>query len=1392
MTGKYVRRLLAALLTLAMVAALLVVPAAAEAATYTFDAAELTAAADKEPLTGAAFAEGYIATFGELTKRTSSDGSVKSVEVGKAGKSGFTFTVGGTAQVKVEFSSTGGSNSSTVGLWDANDQLVANNEGLSVVSGTGKTPVTWTGLSAGTYKVVSPDATEYDRGARVYTITVEDSAGARAPRKAWAEVADPAVTGVKVEGGRIQVSYTMDVGYDGADAVTVTMLGDVTAAADGKDGVAVFTPKASGKYTFSVTATREGETDKTGHSDQAVDFTLPLAAPVIANATSNGEGKLNVDWDAVAEATGYNVYMDGAAKPVNAQPITGTDFEVTGLALDSTHSFTVTALRGSEESAHSEAKEGTATAKRQQAWRFATFGASTKADKNYAEGDLNRDGKVRVVSSAGAGKILANSTDGIAFYYTAIPADQNFTLRSKVHVNGWENRSAQNGFGVAALDRVGDRATDFWNNSYMALGVRYAYYYDKDTGTIYAEEDPNHLGEKINMRLGIASIAKSGVTQEGLDAMGGEITTPPGFTTSTQPLESYAVAEGKGPGTYNLVAGGTALEWPSLDGALSDFVLEVQRNNTGYFLSYYDLDGKLIKQNKTYEPDALNQLDSEFIYAGFFTAREMDATFSDVTLKVNDPSQDPAPEAKPKTKLQPKALIYSSATANTADYTLITSANVAGGVQVTVNGGSPVSGRVETPDGRSDIPVKLEPGTNQVEMTFTPDAQQTFDDPDLELGSTGAVNQAITVTYDTRMAGRKYLYVAPFGSAMGDGSALRPLDVQTALDLAAPGQTIVVKGGRYRFTSPITMRKGMNGTQAQPIYLLADPAAQAKPVFDFTGASDGILLNADWWYLFGIGVTGAVGEGVSIGGSHNVLDQVDTYYNQATGIQISRVSRVDATIDRWPSYNLVLNCTSYGNADPGYSDADGFGAKLTAGVGNVFDGCVAYHNADDGWDLYAKAENGPIGKTVVKNCVAYGNGYLEDGTNAGDGNGFKLGGESITAYHELRNSFAFNNKNCGVTTNSCPDVQVYDTTIYNNEKNNLSLYTKLAKNTDFAAQGVLSMKDSAIKSGKENGDNFAPVGSQDKSKYTGNSNYYWDGAKTVNDAGTQVEADVFASLDFKGFTRRSDGTVDLGDFLKKTDKAPADAGADGTGTPSLKVEPIAVVSVENGVTITAYPDGEHVFVTAGANGDKVVDVTDAASLGVAVVSIPTGTPAPAAPFADVSADHWAAQAVNALAGMELVKGVDETAHVYDLTSPVTRSSLAQMLTRLCQGQGGSATFSDVAADAWYAKAVAWCAQSGVVTGYAGGTFGPDDPITREQLCLMLQRCANLLGAETSKTAALNDFADAAKVSPWAQNAMAWAVEAGIVTGKDGKTLDPQGTASRAETAAMVWRFVKMI
>lgn len=166
----------------------------------------------------------------------------------------------------------------------------------------------------------------------------------------------------------------------------------------------------------------------------------------------------------------------------------------------------------------------------------------------------------------------------------------------------------------------------------------------------------------------------------------------------------------------------------------------------------------------------------------------------------------------------------------------------------------------------------------------------------------------------------------------------------------------------------------------------------------------------------------------------------------------------------------MLNCTSYLNADAGYEDADGFAAKLTVADGNVFDGCIAAYNADDGWDLFAKVETGAIGQVVIQNCVAFKNGYVLDENgqevDAGNGNGFKMGGSSISGHHILRNSVSFGNKAKGIDSNSCPDIEAYSSTSYNNESFNVAFYTNDAKNTAFIAKESCPLRIAAMQQGR--------------------------------------------------------------------------------------------------------------------------------------------------------------------------------------------------------------------------------------------------------------------------------------------------------------------------------------
>ena len=117
---------------------------------------------------------------------------------------------------------------------------------------------------------------------------------------------------------------------------------------------------------------------------------------------------------------------------------------------------------------------------------------------------------------------------------------------------------------------------------------------------------------------------------------------------------------------------------------------------------------------------------------------------------------------------------------------------------------------------------------------------------------------------------------------------------------------------------------------------------------------------------------------------------------------------------------------------------------------------------------------------------------------------------------------------------------------------------------------------------------------------------------------------------------------------------------------------------------------------------------------------------------------------------------------------------------------------DVEKGIWYADAVLWASDLGIVTGYSNtGKFGPADSITREQMAVMMYRYAIRRGYDVSKKADFGKFSDSFRVSKFAEDAMQWAVGMGIIAGKDnGTKLDPQGNASRAECATIIMRFVE--
>jgi len=268
------------------------------------------------------------------------------------------------------------------------------------------------------------------------------------------------------------------------------------------------------------------------------------------------------------------------------------------------------------------------------------------------------------------------------------------------------------------------------------------------------------------------------------------------------------------------------------------------------------------------------------------------------------------------------------------------------------------------------------------------------------------------------------IYVAPEGDDRAAGTPESPLaSPAAAFARAAPGDVIRLLPGTYRLSE--TLRAARDGTEHSPIRVEpADP--NTRPVFDFSAQptdskSRGIELPRDWWQIVGLEIVGAGDNGINITGGHNLVQQCIVRECRDSGIQLGSGA----------NHNLVSDCDSFRNADPHNrgENADGFAAKGRIGPGNVFRNCRAWENCDDGWDLW----EAPL-PVRIENCLAFRNGInLWAIPNfAGDGNGFKLGGNHVPAAHVVlrcvaidhpHRGFDQNNNAAGLTIEDCLAVR---------------------------------------------------------------------------------------------------------------------------------------------------------------------------------------------------------------------------------------------------------------------------------------------------------------------------------------------------------------------------------
>lgn len=215
-------------------------------------------------------------------------------------------------------------------------------------------------------------------------------------------------------------------------------------------------------------------------------------------------------------------------------------------------------------------------------------------------------------------------------------------------------------------------------------------------------------------------------------------------------------------------------------------------------------------------------------------------------------------------------------------------------------------------------------------------------------------------------------------------------------------------------------------------------------------------------------------------------------------------------------------------------------------------------------------------------------------------------------------------------------------------------------------------------------------------------------------------------------------------------------------------------AVAEGETYTLLVDGETV-----ETAEAVLGVSNDTGMG--------GQPSGGTGFRDVQADAWYADAVQYVVSEGLMNGTDA-----DAFSPDASMSRAMLVTVLYRLSGEPAVsqdsgFADVAADAYYADAVSWETEQGIVTGTSQTAFSPDESVTREQMAALLYRYAG----EPSAAGDLSAYADADSVSAYASDAMAWCVENGVLNGTDGSRLEPAASATRAEVAAVLQRFAAL-
>ena len=406
------------------------------------------------------------------------------------------------------------------------------------------------------------------------------------------------------------------------------------------------------------------------------------------------------------------------------------------------------------------------------------------------------------------------------------------------------------------------------------------------------------------------------------------------------------------------------------------FILRLERTNEGFVSSYAPQGSKEFINLNTSYPQRVQKLDNDKYYVGFFSSRNARMTVLDATLTTSDanlidfnyqaPSEETYLELNSAPIINKNDQQYTFSARTNSDGLLALSSQE---TQVAVKAGELIN-----------INLPLNNSERTISYTFTPNNPE-------QKALTGKFNLT-----DNNLLGSATLYASSHGKAQGKGTKNSPLDVATALKLVKDGGVVYLLDGEYDLT---TLDSQCSGSPAG----LKTLQGSNKVVFH------GLNVAASYLKLTGFNVTT---KPLNVSGSYNHLSFINAYACDDTGIWVASPKEVGRAL--WSSHNLIEDCTSHENQDPGNINADGFAVKMRVGDGNRIVRALSWGNADDGYDLFNKIEDGPNGAVKIEDSVAMFN----------NNNGFKLGGEGLPVAHSIDGSIAYRNGMDGFTDNFNP------------------------------------------------------------------------------------------------------------------------------------------------------------------------------------------------------------------------------------------------------------------------------------------------------------------------------------------------------------------------------------